>query len=307
MAKLLLIDSNSIVHRAFHALPPLTKKNGEMVNAVYGFLLVLIKSIKDFKPDYIIATFDLPKPTFRHKKFKDYKGTRKTAPNELYEQIPKIKDFLCLFQIPIIEKSGFEADDVIGTVSRIIPKKDSKIETIILSGDLDTLQLVNKNTKVFAMKKGVKEAILYDEKLVQERFSGLKPKQLIDYKGLRGDPSDNIPGVLGIGEKTAINLISQFKNIDNLYKHIDKIENTSDRIKELLKKNKKIAFLSRELAEIHLKVPIKINIKNCKWGAYDKNKIISKLDEYEFTALKKRFLEMIGEENSSIGENLKLW
>lgn len=304
---LIVIDSNSIIHRAFHALPPLKRKNGEIVNAIYGFLLVFMKVIKDFKPSYIIATFDLPKPTFRHKKYKEYKANRPKAPEELYSQIPKIKEFLRLFKVLILEKEGFEADDIIGTVSRVVPKKDSKIETIIISGDLDTLQLVDNKTKVFALRKGVKDTILYDEKLAKERFGGLKPNQLIDYKGLRGDPSDNIPGVLGIGEKTAINLLLEFKTLENIYKNINKTKKISDRVKQLLLNNKKMAFLSRELAEINTKTPININIKDCQWGVYDKNKIMELLDKYEFFTLKKRFIEMIGEENKSIGENLKLW
>ncbi|MFH1510011.1 MAG: 5'-3' exonuclease H3TH domain-containing protein [Candidatus Nealsonbacteria bacterium] len=304
---LIVIDSNSIIHRAFHALPPLKKKNGEIVNAVYGFLLVFIKAIQDFKPSYIVATFDLPKPTFRHKKYKEYKGKREKSPEELYSQIPKIKEFLKLFKVPIVEKEGFEADDIIGTVSRIVPKKDPKIETIILSGDLDVLQLVNNKTKVFTLRKGVKDIILYDDKLVKERFGGLGPEQLIDYKGLRGDPSDNIPGVVGIGEKTAINLLLEFKTLENIYKNIAKTKNISERIKKSLLDNKKMAFLSKELAEINVKTPIDIKIEDCEWGVYDKNKVMEMLDEYEFFNIKKRFIEMIREENKLIGENLKLW
>ncbi|MFH1582323.1 MAG: 5'-3' exonuclease H3TH domain-containing protein [bacterium] len=304
---LVIIDSNSIIHRAFHALPPLKKKNGEIVNAVYGFLLVFIKAIKDFKPNYIVATFDLPKPTFRHKKYKEYKGKRLPAPEELYSQIPKVKEFLELFKVPIVEKEGFEADDIIGTVSRIIPKKDSKIETIILSGDLDALQLVNEKTKVFALKKGVKDIVLYNEKLVKERFGGLKPAQLIDYKGLRGDPSDNIPGVTGIGEKMAINLLLDFGTLENIYKNLDKTKKIPDRTKQLLIDNKEMAFLSKELAEINVKTPINIDINECKWGVYDKNKVMEMLDKYEFFTLKKRFVDMIEEKNGLIGENLKLW
>jgi len=304
---LVVIDSNSIIHRAFHALPPLKRKNGEIVNAVYGFLLVFFKVIKDFKPSYIVATFDLPKPTFRHKKYKKYKGKRAKAPEELYSQIPKIKEFLKLFKISILEKEGFEADDIIGTVSRIAPKKDSKIETVIISGDLDTLQLVDSKTKVFALRKGVKDTILYNEKLAKERFGGLKPKQLVDYKGLRGDPSDNIPGVAGIGEKTAINLLLEFETLENVYKNINKTKKISDRIKQSLLDNKKMAFLSKELAKIDTKTPINVDLADCEWGVYDKNKIMEILDEYEFFTLKKRFIEMIGEENKAIGENLKLW
>ncbi len=169
--KLLIIDSNSVIHRAYHALPPLTTKNGELTNAIYGFLLVFLKAIKEFKPEFIAATFDLQAPTFRHKKFKAYKAKRPTAPEELYSQIPKIKDLLRQFNVPIFEKEGFEADDIIGTIAKLAPRKQvfPKIETIILSGDLDVLQLVDKQTKVYTLRKGVKDTVLYNENLVKEK------------------------------------------------------------------------------------------------------------------------------------------
>ncbi len=199
--QLIIIDSNSVIHRAFHALPPLTTKKGEIVNAVYGFLLVFFKAVKEFKPDFIAACFDFPAPTFRHKKFKDYKAKRPVAPKELYSQIPIVKEVLGVFNVSVFEKQGFEADDIIGTISEKFPKKQvlPEVEIVILSGDLDTLQLVNKNTKVYLLKKGVKNTVLYDETLVKERYSGLNPEQLVDLRALRGDPSDNIPGIIGIG------------------------------------------------------------------------------------------------------------
>ena len=206
--RLIIIDSNSIIHRAFHALPLLTTKNGELVNAVYGFLLVFFKAIREFQPDYIAACFDFPGPTFRHKKYKEYKAKRPPTPKELYQQIPKIKEILKDFNVPIFEKEGFEADDIIGTLAAFSTKKviASPIETIILSGDTDILQLVNPQTKVYVLKKGVKDIVLYDENLVKEKFQGLTPEQILDFKALRGDPSDNIPGVTGVGEKIAIDL-----------------------------------------------------------------------------------------------------
>ena len=162
--KLIIIDANAVIHRAFHALPPLTTKKGELVNAIYGFLLVFLKALKDFNPDYIVAAFDYPAPTFRHKKYKLYKATRERAPQELYDQIPKIKDFLKAFGVKILEKKGFEADDIIGTVAKAVQKRQifPKPKTIILTGDLDALQLVDKNTKLYALRKGVKDTVLYD-------------------------------------------------------------------------------------------------------------------------------------------------
>jgi len=288
--RLIVIDSNSIIHRAYHALPPLTTKKGELVNAVYGFLLVFLKVIREFQPDYIAATFDFPAPTFRHKKYKEYKAKRPPAPEELYLQIPKVKEILKGFSVPIFEKEGFEADDIIGTISHLAPKKQilPGIETIILSGDLDALQLVDSHTKVYALRKGVKDTILYDENLVKERYQGLTPEQIIDFKALKGDPSDNIPGVTGIGEKTAIELIKEFGSLENLYQNLAKLK---PKLKESLLFQKEQAFLSKELAEIKTNVPIDFNLKKCQWREYDKEKITKILSNLEFYSLIKRLPE----------------
>ena len=290
--RLIIIDSNSIIHRAFHALPPLTTKKGELVNAVYGFLLVFLKVIKEFKPDFIAACFDVHAPTFRHKKFKEYKAKRPPAPKELYSQIPKVKEVLGLFNIPIFEKEGFEADDVIGTISKEFSGK-KKGEAIILSGDLDILQLVDDYTKAYLLRRGVKDTILYNEELVKEKYQGLKPDQLVDFRALRGDPSDNIPGVAGIGEKTAIELLKKFGTVENLYKKIGKegLKDVRPRIKELLIQHREEAFLSRDLAEIKRDVPIGFNLKDCQWGKYNKEKVIQALKDLEFNSLVKRLSE----------------
>jgi len=309
--RLIIIDSNSIIHRAYHALPPLTTKKGELVNAVYGFLLVFFKAIKEFQPDFIAATFDFPAPTFRHKKFKEYKAKRPPAPKELYLQIPKVKEILEAFNVSIFEKEGFEADDIIGTIANLAPKKQvfPKIETIILSGDLDSLQLINPQTKVYALKKGVKDTVLYDENLVKEKFQGLNPGQLVDFKALRGDPSDNIPGVTGIGEKTAIELLLKFGTLENLYKEIEenseKVKELRPKLKEILLKYKDQAFLSKTLAQLEKNVPIDFRLKRFCWGRYDKEKIIQTLKEFEFYSLIKRLPD--SEKKELIGENLKLW
>ncbi len=289
--RLIIIDCNSIIHRAFHALPYLATKKGELVNAVYGFLLVFLRAIREFQPDYIAATFDFPAPTFRHKKFKEYKAKRPPAPSELYLQLPKVKEVLKAFNIPIFEKEGFEADDIIATISYQVPKKQAfpKIETIILSGDTDTLQLADKYTKIYNLKKGVKDVILYDEKSVKEKFGGLTPNQLLDYKALRGDPSDNIPGVTGIGEKTAIELLLEFNNMDNLYREIETGSNKAvelkPKLKETLLKYKEQALLSRELARIDKNVGIDFNLTDCRWGKYNKKKVIDILKSLEFYSL----------------------
>jgi len=226
--RLIVIDSNSIVHRAFHALPQLSTKSGEVVGAVYGFLLVFLKALRELQPDYIAATFDLPGPTFRHEKFKEYKATRPPTAQGICEQLPKVKEILKAFNISIFEKQGFEADDIIATISSLVSgQRTPELETIILSGDSDTFQLVDKNTKVYFLRKGVKDTVLYDENRVLEKYEGLCPEKLADFKGLKGDPSDNIPGVKGIGEKTAINLILKFGSLENLYKEVEEDKSSS--------------------------------------------------------------------------------
>ena len=305
---LIIIDCNSIIHRAYHALPPLTTKKGELVNAIYGFLLVFLKAIREFQPDFIAATFDFPAPTFRHKKFKEYKAKRPPAPKELYQQIPKVKEILKRFNVPIFEKEGFEADDLIGTISQLAPKKQilPRVETIILSGDLDTLQLINPQTKVYSLRKGVKDVVLYDEKLVREKFQGLKPEQLLDFKALRGDPSDNIPGVCGIGEKTAIELLLVFGSLENVYKQLkenpEKAETLKPKLKEILLKYEGQAFLSKDLARINKNTPLDFNLEKCRWVDYNKEKAARALKKLEFFSLIKK-LPKLGEDKE---ENLKL-
>ncbi|MDP2864215.1 MAG: 5'-3' exonuclease H3TH domain-containing protein [bacterium] len=289
--RLIIIDSNSLIHRAYHALPPLTTKKGELINAVYGFLLVFLKAIKEFQPDYIAACFDLPGPTFRHKKFKEYKAKRPPTPEELCQQIPKVKEILKSFDVPIFEKEGFEADDIIGTISELAPRKQviPEIETVILSGDLDTLQLVNPCTKVYALRKGVKDTVLYDIEKVKEKFQGLTPEQILDFKSLRGDASDNIPGVTGVGEKTAIELLLKFGSLENIYKEIgedsEQAKNLKPKLKETLLKYKEQAFLSKTLAQIDKNTPIDFNLEKCRWKEYDKEKVIQILKNLEFYSL----------------------
>lgn len=290
--RLLVIDSNSVIHRAYHALPPLSTKEGIKVNAVYGFLLVFFKALREFRPDFVAAAFDLPVPTFRHRKYKEYKAKRVAAPPDLYQQIPMVKKILEAFDVPVLEKEGYEADDIIGTVSKMAQEKDRflpEIETIILSGDLDNLQLVNGQTKVYALRKGVKDIILYDEKLISEKYQGLTPGQLIDFKALRGDPSDNIPGVSGIGEKGALGLIQEFGSLENIYENIgqdtEKSKNIKPRTRELLVQQREQAFLSKTLVSIDVNSPLDVNFGRCRWEKYDKEKASAVLKEFEFFSL----------------------
>ncbi|MBI2446345.1 MAG: DNA polymerase I [Parcubacteria group bacterium] len=289
MKRLILIDSHALIHRAYHALPPLTTKSGELVNAVYGFASILIKTISNFKPDYIVAAFDAPGATFRHKEYKEYKATRVKAPDDLYAQIPRVKEILTAFKIPIFEKSGYEADDIIGTVAQKLSSKDGKnMEVLILTGDMDNLQLISKNVSVlYTPPSAAKEQIIYDAKKVMERFEGLYPEQMIDFKGLKGDPSDNIPGVKGIGEKTAITLLNRFKTVEKLYEAIEKNKavSISGSILEKLKSGKNAAFFSKKLATIKQDVPIKFNLKESEFGKFDKNKIIEIFQNLGFVSL----------------------
>jgi len=309
--RLLIIDSNSIIHRAYHALPSLTTKKGELVNVVYGFLLVFLKAVKDFNPDFIAAAFDSPAPTFRHKKYKEYKAKRPKAPDELYQQIPKVKEVLSALGVPFFEAQGFEGDDIIGTIADLAPRKQivPPLETIILSGDLDSLQLVGPRTKVYALRKGVKDIILYDEGLVKERFQGLSPKQILDFKALRGDASDNIPGVTGVGEKTAVKLLLEFGNLERIYEEWPEEKIAEEKgfktgLKETLLKYKEQAFLSRELAQIEKAVPLDFDLNKCSFGDYDKEKMAEVLKKFDFHSLLNKFP---GNNQEKIGENLKLW
>mgnify|MGYP001609124964 CR=1 FL=1 len=202
---LLLIDAHAIIHRAFHALPPLTTSNGTPINAVYGYLLILLRALKDLHPDYVAVAFDSPGKTFRHKQFPAYKAHRVKPPDELIAQFPLVREVTAAFGFPVIAKTGYEADDIIGTLAEHM-KKHSDIHTVIITGDLDLLQLVNSHTAVLKLQKGVKETVLFDETMVKEKI-GVTPAQIPDFKGLRGDASDNIPGVKGIGEKGAVKLL----------------------------------------------------------------------------------------------------
>ena len=227
--RLVLIDGNALVHRAFHALPPLTSPNGVITNAVFGFSSILIKMIKELKPDYIVATFDLAGPTFRHEEFEDYKSQRVKAPDELYAQMGLVKEVLNAFGIPVYTRQGYEADDVIGTIV-IKAQKNDNLQIVITTGDLDTLQLVKgKKVVIFTLRRGVTDTVIYDEEAVKERY-GLKPAQLNDFRGLKGDPSDNIPGVVGIGEKTAARLIGEFGSLDKLYDYLENKDRKSTRL-----------------------------------------------------------------------------
>lgn len=294
--RFIVIDGNAIIHRAYHAIPPLTTKKGEMVNAVYGFVSMLLRVWRELKPDYVAVTFDVAGKTFRHEKFDGYKAKRVKAEQALYDQIPLVHEVVGAFGIPIYEKSGYEADDVIGTIVNSIKNQVSgikKVETYIVTGDMDTLQLVNEYTKVYTLRKGISDIIIYDEKAVQERF-GFGPERLVEYKALRGDPSDNIPGVPGIGEKTAQELIQKFGTIEEVFKQIERGGvGVKPGVLKKLEEGRESAKMSRCLATIDCEVPdLDFNIEKCKVGPFDREKIVQLFQRFEFVSLLKRIPEL---------------
>lgn len=279
----MLIDGNSLAYRAFYALPDTMKTSTGLVsNAIYGFTTMLLKLLEE-KPDYIAIAFDLKEPTFRHKEYKEYKATRDKAPPTLIEQLPYVREAAEAFSIPIFEKVGFEADDVIGTLAKQSADKGMNVE--IVSGDLDPLQLVNKQIKVLTLRKGISDTVLYDEKAVKERY-GLDPDQLIDFKALKGDASDNIPGVPGIGEKTATELLKEYKTLDNLLEHTGDIK--KPKLKAKLTDEKDLALMSRRLATIVLDVPIEADLQEYKT---DWDKAVAFFEKMEFDSLVKKYRE----------------
>jgi len=295
--KIVLLDSHAILHRAYHALPDFSSSKGEPTGAIYGLSMMVISIIKQFKPDYIIATVDLPKPTYRHEAYTDYKAGRKKSDPELVSQIKRAYDFYKAFNIPVYEKEGYEADDLLGTLSKELK---SDYDIMIASGDMDTLQLVDKSkVQVFTLKKGIKDTIIYNEDAVRERF-GFDPKFLIDYKGLRGDASDNIIGIAGVGEKTATTLITKFGSIEDIYKALKKTPEEftkakiTPRIQNLLSENKEEAEFSKMLATIQCDVPVDIKIPKDKWvDSVSPEKIKKLFSELEFRNLSSRLDDIL--------------
>ena len=292
MKKLVLIDGNSIMNRAFYGImgsKALTTKDGKYTNAIYGFLAILFKLLEDEKPDYIGVSFDLKAPTARHKMYEGYKANRKGMPTELAEQMPIIKDVLRAMNIDIIEKEGYEGDDIIGTLSRYGEQKG--LEVVILSGDRDTFQLATDNVRINIprTKAGKTETEIFNREKVKEVY-GIEPKQLIEVKGLQGDTSDNIPGVPGIGEKTALSLVQKYGTIDNLYKKLESGEaDIKGKQKEKLEENKDLAYLSRTLGEINTQVPIEDTLEELKLEEWDKPKVLEIFKELNFKRYIYRF------------------
>ncbi|QQS21138.1 MAG: DNA polymerase I [Candidatus Moraniibacteriota bacterium] len=281
---LIIFDGNALVHRAYHALPPLSSPSGESVNAVYGVALTLLSVLEKFHPEYVVSSFDLPVPTFRHAKFADYKGTRTKTPEELSLQIPRVKELMSAFGIPIFERAGYEADDCVGTLAALALTADPSIHVVIVTGDNDALQLVNDRTSVFTLRKGIKDTVVYDERAVVSKY-GFPPKTLVEFKGLRGDASDNIPGVPGIGEKGATDLLIRYGTLENIFAHLSEL---SPSIRAKLESGRDLAFLSRELGTIDTTVPLTFDLPSASLSALDPKVVETFFRRFGFLSLLKK-------------------
>lgn len=301
--RLVVLDSHAILHRAFHAIPDLATAKGEPTGALYGLASMLLRITEELQPDYVVATRDLPGKTHRHEVYDNYKGTRMEADAALIPQLEKAPLVFKAFGIPVYECPRYEADDCIGTIVKQISQR-SDVVTIIATGDMDTLQLVGERVKVFTLRKGFNDTVEYDEFTVRQRY-GFGPEHMTDYKGLRGDPSDNIPGIKGIGEKTATELITNFGSIESIYdtleEHPDRMikAGIKPRIIELLKNGKADAAFSKELATIHANAPITFILPKMQWHLVDHVASISALcDEFEFKSLKSRVASLVKEKKT---------
>lgn len=278
--KLMIIDGSALIHRAFYALPLLSNKNNVYTNGVYGFLTMLYKVEEEINPDYLCVVFDKKGPTFRHEQYEQYKGHRQATPSELVQQFPIIREILDAMNIKYLELSGFEADDIAGTLAKIGEKES--MEVVLVTGDKDYLQLATDSTRVLITRKGITEIEEFNRNKIVEVY-GITPEQLIDLKGLMGDQSDNIPGVPGIGEKTGLKLLKEYGTIENIYENIENI--SGKKLKENLIENKDIAFLSRKLGEIITSVPIEIGLEDLKTKEPDWEALRKLYEELEFNSL----------------------
>lgn len=288
MDKLIVFDGNAIMHRAYHALPPLTTRNGEPVNAVYGLISMLLKVVQDVKPTHIIFAFDRPEPTFRKKILESYQAQRPDMEEELSGQFKKAAEVIRAFGIPLYDKAGFEADDVIGSIAARAQKL--KLKTLIITGDRDMLQLVDEKNGVFLYmpSKGLSDAKEFGVAETIERM-GVPPERIVDYKALVGDPSDNYKGVPGIGPKTAVGLLKKYKTLDGIYQHLDEIP---EKLKEKLINFKDSAYQSRKLAKIMTDVDVDFDLQKAKEWKLDSQKVIQLFEQYGFKTLTRRVKEV---------------
>ncbi len=277
----MLIDGPSIVYRAYFAMmqTPLTTSDGMLVTGIFGFFNIVLRGMQDVKPDYAIVSFDLGKPQFRFDAYPDYKAGRPSMPDDLRAQFPVVRELVSMMGMPIRELAGYEADDVIGTLA--LRAEAEGVDTIIVSGDLDGLQLVDDHIRLLTTRMGVANTVIYDEEKVNERY-GLRPDQMLDYKALKGDTSDNIPGVPGVGEKTASALLQQFGSLDALYDRLDEVKG---KLRERLAEHRESAFLSRQVGRIVTDLPVALDLESARTGRYDRRAVAQRLRELEFRSL----------------------
>ena len=297
----MLLDAHSLIYRAYFALieTPLTTSRGQLVNAVFGFWSIVLRGFQDVKPDYVICCFDVGR-TFRHVRFVDYKANRRPTPDDLRDQFPLVRELLAAFRIPVYELEGFEADDLIGSLSRQAEARD--IESIIVSGDLDMLQLVSDKTQLMTTRMGVASTVMYDPGRIMERY-GLVPGQMIDFKALKGDVTDNIPGIPGVGDKTAAKWLQDHGTLEGIYAALDTIK--PDRFREKLAELRDQVFLSRELVTIDRDVPISLDLEAAGLGDYDRSEVLRLFREYEFRSLVERLPQVEGENAPAPGDLLR--
>ncbi len=298
----MLLDSNSLIYRAYFALiqTPLTTSKGQLVNAVFGFWSIVLRGFQDVKPDYVIAAFDVAAPTFRRELYSDYKATRRAMPDDLKDQFPIVRQIIAAFGIPVYEVAGFEADDVIATLVKQAEARG--IDTTIVSGDLDLLQLVTDLTTVMTTRGGVQQTTFYDPARINERY-GLTADQMIDFKALKGDATDNIPGIPGVGEKTAATVLQKFSHLDNLYEHIDEVQ--PEKLRAKLAEYRDDVFRWRTLVTVRADVPVELELEPARLGDYDRNEVLRLFREYEFRSLVERLPGITGEEVRAPGDLLR--
>ncbi|MBI3751124.1 MAG: DNA polymerase I [Chloroflexi bacterium] len=290
MDRLMLLDGFGLVYRGYYALPPLTTSKGDLVNGVFGFCSIVLRGVADLRPDYIAVAFDLSGPTFRHEQYAEYKATRPRMPDDLAAQFPKVREVVKALRIPVYEQAGYEADDAIGTLT--LQAEAANVETTIVSVDLDMLQLVSDRTRLMTTRSGVENTVIYDPARIWERF-GLRPDQMIDYKALKGDPTDNIPGVPGVGEKTAAKLVAEFGTLDALYERIADVK--PDKLRDKLVEHHDQVFEGRELTRIVRDLPMALDLEAARLGDYDRDTVLRLFREYEFRTLIERLPAMTGE------------
>ena len=276
---LMLIDGPSLVYRGYFALPPLTMSDGTLVNAVFGFLQIVLRGMQDVKPDYAILTFDRGRPQFRFDAYPEYKAGRPGMPDDLRSQFPIVREIAEMMGMHVLELEGYEADDLIGTLAGKATAAD--VDTMIVSGDLDGLQLVDDHVHLLTTRMGVAATVIYDPSRVMDRY-GLRPDQMLDYKALKGDTSDNIPGVPGVGEKTASSLLQQFGTLDALYERLDEVKG---KLRDRLAEHRESAFLSRQIGRILTDLPVELDLEHARTGRYDRRAVAQRFRELEFRSL----------------------